>query len=103
MIPVNTSSPIVYCNEPLWYNLFKNIVLKIIHFFYFNFHVVGENNIIIGKISSLPACIPKLRITFEKLFNSAKLNAGPTFPNHGPILLNVAATALKAVIKSSVE
>ena len=70
---------------------------------YFNFHAVGENNINIGKISSLPASIPKLRITFEKLFSSAKLNAGPTFPSPGPILLNVAATALNAVIKSSAE
>ena len=55
-----------------------------------------------GNSSSLPASIPKLRNIFDKSVMSAKLNAGPTFPSPGPMLLNVAATALKAVRKSSV-
>ena len=52
-----------------------------------------------GKSSSLPANISKIRTNFVKGEKNAKLLVGPTSSSPGPILLIVAATAVKLVIK----
>ena len=39
----------------------------------------------------------KVRTNFERLENSEKFPVGPTLPSPGPILLKVAATAVKLV------
>ena len=53
-----------------------------------------------GKISKRPAIIAKEKTHLEKSLNAAKLPFGPTAPSPGPMLLNVAATELKVVVKS---
>ena len=50
-----------------------------------------------GKISNLPKSIVKERITVEKSEYAAKLEAGPTPPKPGPMLLMQAVTAEKLV------
>ena len=54
----------------------------------------------IGMISSLPASISNIRMNLEKTENSEKFPAGPTISSPGPILLSVAAIAVKFVVKS---
>ena len=54
----------------------------------------------IGKSSSLPAIILNVNTSFEKIEKSAKLEVGPTCERPGPILLMVATTAVKLVIRS---
>ena len=54
----------------------------------------------IGKSSSLPAIILKVRTSFESEEKSAKFAAGPTPERPGPMLLMVAATAVKFVTRS---
>ena len=58
---------------------------------------------IIGNISKRPANITKDNKIFEKSFNPAKLLAGPTIPNPGPMLFKVATTALNADKKSGIS
>ena len=53
-----------------------------------------------GKISSLPASISKVSTNVEKFEYTEKFWVGPTISRPGPILLNVAATAEKLVIRS---
>ena len=57
------------------------------------------NNISNGKISRRPASISKVRISFENQENMPKFPVGPTSSRPGPILLKVAATAVKFVIR----
>ena len=63
-------------------------------------HRLGLNNIKSGKISSLPASISKTRTIFEKSLKRPKFSDGPTSSRPGPMLLIVAATAVKFVVKS---
>ena len=67
------------------------------------FHEIGAKSINIGKISSRPANISNIKINFEKSENIPKLRVGPTSSNPGPILFNVAATAVKLVVKSKLS
>lgn len=53
-----------------------------------------------GKSSSLPASISNIRTHLEKGLNRLKFWVGPTSSNPGPMLLKVAATAVKFVVKS---
>ena len=57
-----------------------------------------ENRIRIGKISSRPASISRIRITLENILYAPKLLIGPTASNPGPILLKHASTAEKFVV-----
>ena len=56
-----------------------------------------------GKSSSLPASMSKVRIKVEKLEKEEKFWVGPTASSPGPILFKVAATAEKFVIKSKLS
>ena len=67
------------------------------------FHVLGKKRTSSGKSSSLPASISKDKTSFEKTENSLKFIAGPTALRPGPILLTVAATAVKFVVKSKLS
>ena len=67
----------------------------------YRFHAKGEKSISIGNSSSLPASISKQRTTLDNHERSPKCPAGPTAPNPGPTLLIHAATAVKAVEKST--
>lgn len=53
-----------------------------------------------GKISSLPASMSNIRTNFDRSDSWEKLHVGPTAPMPGPILLKVAATAVKQEVKS---
>ena len=71
------------------------------HFLYYLFfHVDGAKSSSIGKSSSRPAIIEKVRTMVEKPLNPAKLLVGPIVPRPGPMLLIVAATAVNAVVRS---
>ena len=52
-----------------------------------------------GKSSSLPASISKIRTTFEKGEKNPKFAVGPTDSSPGPMLLRQDATAVKLVAK----
>ena len=54
-----------------------------------------------GKISSLPVSITKLKSTFAQSEYTLKLDMGPTRFNPGPILLKQVMTAVTLVVKSS--
>ena len=56
-----------------------------------------------GKISSLPANISKISTHLEKWENNPKFCVGPTISRPGPILLKVAATAVKFVVRSKLS
>ena len=60
----------------------------------------GQNKRSIGYNSSLPASISKVKTSFEKYEYILKFAIGPTLASPGPILLNVAAMAVKLVSKS---
>ena len=62
-------------------------------------HVDGLNKRSIGNISSLPISIHILKTYLDKSENKEKLPVGPTKSSPGPILLSVAATAVKLVVK----
>jgi hypothetical protein len=62
--------------------------------------VLGEKSSIIGKISSLPNSILNIITIFDRSEKPPKLPIGPTTSKPGPILLSVAATAVKFVVKS---
>ena len=62
--------------------------------------VLGRNKSSIGRISSLPASISKVRTILLKSEYALKLQVGPTAARPGPMLLKVAATAEKFVVKS---
>ena len=66
----------------------------------FFFQVAGLKSTSIGKSSRRPAIMLKVRTTFEKPEKPAKLDAGPTSLRPGPMLLIVAATAVKFVTMS---
>ena len=53
-----------------------------------------------GISSSLPAIISKISTSFEGIEKKAKFSVGPTSERPGPILLIVAATAVKLVTAS---
>ena len=53
-----------------------------------------------GNSSSLPASISKIKIYLEKTEKCPKFWVGPASSNPGPMLLIVAATAVKFVIRS---
>lgn len=61
-------------------------------------HVLLENKIRIGKISSLPASISKINTNFDNQLKSPKLQVGPTASSPGPILLKQDRTAVILVV-----
>ena len=61
------------------------------------------NNTRIGIISSRPASISNMRIHFDNIEKPAKFPVGPTTFKPGPILLNVANTAARFVVKSKLS
>ena len=63
-------------------------------------HIFGWNKINNGNNSNLPASMSNISTHFEKLEKKLKLAVGPTSSKPGPILLMVAATAVKFVTKS---
>ena len=73
------------------------------HFSNYNYflflHTHGENKIIIGTNSNLPANISNINTHLEKALNVPKFSIGPTPSRPGPMLLSVAATAVKFVSK----
>ena len=50
-----------------------------------------------GKSSSLPASMSKMRTIFENGEKNPKFEVGPTSPRPGPILLRQEVTAVKLV------
>ena len=64
---------------------------------YFFLHVLGISSTSIGYSSSRPSSISRHRITFANGEKNAKLPAGPHRPRPGPMLLNVAMTAVSVV------
>ena len=71
-----------------------------LHFFNESFQIAGWNKIRSGYNSNRPASISKISIHFENREKIPKFWVGPTSSNPGPMLLMVAATAVKFVIKS---
>ncbi len=71
--------------------------------FYLLFQVMGENSTTMGRSSRRPASISNIRTYFDKRENMPKLDAGPTMDRPGPILLIVAAIAVKFVVKSKLS
>ena len=61
---------------------------------------VGWKMMSMGKSSSLPASISNIITSFEGLLQKEKFLAGPTRFRPGPILLMVAAIAVKFVTRS---
>ena len=59
--------------------------------------VIISNN---GNNSRRPASISKISVSLEKSEKNEKLHVGPTLFKPGPILLRVARTAVKLVVKS---
>lgn len=70
---------------------------------YFLFHVDGINKRSIGNNSSLPASISKQSTILESGVYAPKFCVGPTPARPGPILLSVAAIAVKFVSKSKLS
>ena len=56
-----------------------------------------------GNISSLPANILNINTIFDISEKEEKFPVGPTTSNPGPILLSVANTAVKLVVKSKLS
>ena len=56
-----------------------------------------------GKSSSLPASISNISTHLDRGLNNAKFWVGPTNSRPGPILFNVAVTAVKFVIRSKLS
>ena len=65
-----------------------------------SFQTAGWNNISSGNNSKRPASISNIITSLEKLLKNPKLQSGPTMESPGPILLIVAATAVKFVTRS---
>ena len=65
-----------------------------------SFQIAGWNKISNGNNSSLPASISKIITSLEKSLKNPKLQSGPTILSPGPILLIVAAIAVKFVTRS---
>ena len=65
-----------------------------VHFFR---HVLGISSTSIGYSSSRPSSISMHSTTFASGEKNAKFPAGPHSPRPGPILLNVARTAVSVV------
>ena len=59
------------------------------------FHVIGERRRSIGKSSSLPASISKIRTDLESGEKNEKFAVGPTRSSPGPTLLMQAETAVR--------
>ena len=70
---------------------------------YYFFQDLGEIKINIGKISKRPTSIAKLITNVESGENMEKFAVGPTASKPGPILLSVAAIAVKFVVKSKLS
>ena len=62
-----------------------------------SFQIAGWNRISRGKSSRRPASISNISTHFEKMEKCAKFWVGPTISRPGPILFNVAITAVKFV------
>ena len=54
----------------------------------------------IGSSSRRPASISNIKVSFDTSEKNAKLHVGPTLLKPGPMLLSVASTAVKLVVKS---
>ena len=67
--------------------------------FYFLFHVPGISKTIIGNNSKRPANMLNIKTNFENGEKMEKFCVGPTISNPGPMLFNVATTAVKFVVK----
>ncbi len=65
-----------------------------------SFQIAGWNNISSGNNSKRPASISNIITSLEKSLKNPKLQSGPTIESPGPILLIVAATAVKFVTRS---
>ena len=63
----------------------------------------GANSRSIGKTSRRPASISNIITHFDMAEKPEKLPVGPTAPSPGPMLLKVAATAVKFVVKSKLS
>ena len=53
-----------------------------------------------GKSSSLPISMSKIKTHLEKSVKKEKFAVGPTIERPGPTLLNVVATAVNEVVRS---
>ena len=62
--------------------------------------MAGVRSRSIGKISSLPTSISKIKTSFDTFEKPWKVPAGPTTDKPGPTLFIVADTAVKLVVKS---
>ena len=67
---------------------------------FYPLQVDGAKSRISGTISKRPQTMEKEKTSLEKSLKSAKLHLGPTEARPGPMLLKVAATELKVVVKS---
>ena len=72
-------------------------------FFFDFFQLDGAMSMRSGNISSLPASISKIKTRREPSENPPKFPVGPTTESPGPILLSVAKTAVKLVVKSKLS
>ena len=70
---------------------------------YYFFQDLGEIKINIGKISKRPTNIAKLITRVDSGEKMEKFCVGPTAAKPGPILLRVAAIAVKFVVKSKLS
>ena len=64
------------------------------------FQLEGMNKINMGNSSRRPASISNIRTNLLKCEKNPKFCVGPTSSSPGPILFNVATTAVKLVVKS---
>ena len=82
--------------KKIWYK-FEKIVNQ--NFF----QVPLKKRSIRGKISNRPASMSKINTHLERQEKELKFPIGPTISRPGPILFNVAVTAVKFVIRSKLS
>ena len=83
--------------------LWPSFYFSIFYFLFSFFHVYGLINNNIGNNSSLPANISKIITILERFEYIEKFPVGPTILSPGPILFNVATTAVKLLVKSKLS
>ena len=79
------------------------VLFFLIFLIFISFHVYGLINNNIGNNSSLPANISKIITILERFEYIEKFPVGPTILSPGPILFNVATTAVKLLVKSKLS
>lgn len=82
---------------------FLFFLIFLIFLIFISFHVYGLINNNIGNNSSLPANISKIITILERFEYIEKFPVGPTILSPGPILFNVATTAVKLLVKSKLS